>query len=342
MDPQYPSDAAPAAGLPTRPVARTRGRRLPKRRAALAALALIALLVVAGVAGSLRQGAGLAGLPMPGPRAVAGDVPRDGLTLQNAYAVEAAATAAPAAPASGGAGSGAGSAATAPWDRKIIRTGTINLQVTDVEAALATVRDIADGAQGLVFSSTTQYQGDDLMATVTIQVPADTFDTVMSRLRHAAVKVLSENSTSQDVTEEYTDLGSQLKNLQAQEEQLRALVARATNVNDTLAVGRELSGVRGQIEQIQGRLNYLSHRSELSTITIALQPKPAAVAAAPAPGWQPAATAAAAWVASLALLTQVADGLIALVVFFWWTIPLALLAAVIVRARRRSQPGLAG
>ena len=336
MDPQYTSDAAPAAGLPTRPVARPRGRRLPRRRAALLALALIALLVVAGVAGALRAGRGPAGVafsPPLGLRAATGDTP-NGLTMpQEANSVAPAATSAPAA-------GGAGSAAAAPWDRKIIRTGTINLQVSDVEAALATVREIADGAQGLVFSSNTQYQGDDLMATVTIQVPADTFDTVMSRLRHAAVKVLSENSTSQDVTEEYTDLGSQLKNLQAQEEQLRALVGKATNVNDTLAVGRELSGVRGQIEQIQGRLNYLSHRSELSTISITLQPKPVAVAAQPAPGWQPAATAAAAWAASLDLLTQVADGLITLVVFFWWMIPLALLLAVIVRARRRAQAGL--
>ena len=48
MDPQYMSDAAPPAGLPTRPVRSPRGRRLPKRRAALLALALIALLVVAG------------------------------------------------------------------------------------------------------------------------------------------------------------------------------------------------------------------------------------------------------------------------------------------------------
>jgi|SRR5579859_1736418 len=44
-------------------------------------------------------------------------------------------------------------AQTAPWDRQIVRSGTINLEVADVEASLAAVRQMAGAASGWVSSS---------------------------------------------------------------------------------------------------------------------------------------------------------------------------------------------
>jgi hypothetical protein len=221
-------------------------------------------------------------------------------------------------------------------DRMIIRNGEINLTVASVEDSLAAVRAIATQANGLVFSSNTQYAGDEMVATVTIQVPATTFDEVMSRLRTLAVKVVSETSTSQDVTEEYTDLSSQLKNLQVQEEQLRTLMGRATTVDETLTVQRELGQVRGEIEKTQGRMNYLSHRADLSTIIVTLAPR--ALVATPE-GWQPVSTAERAWNASLTTLSRLADVLITVVVFFWWLIPPVLLGAWLLRSRLRARRG---
>ena len=235
-------------------------------------------------------------------------------------------------PATGG---GDTAAQTQPsWDRKIIRTGSINLMVENVEESIAAVRSTATQAEGLVFSSNTQYEGEEIVATVTIQVPVEAFDDVMSRLRKLGTKVLSENTTSEDVTEEYTDLDSQLKNLQVQEEQLRVLMGRATNVDETLTVQRELGQVRGEIEKVQGRLNYLSRRTELSTITVTLAPS----GLVPTPeGWQPASTAERAWNASLVTLTQLADLVIAVVVYSWWLIPFLLLGAWMLRGRLRAR-----
>ncbi len=229
-----------------------------------------------------------------------------------------------------------GTAQTQPQDRLIIRNGTINLMVESVENRLADIRAITAQAQGLVFSSNTQFEGAELVATVTIQVPAAAFDDVMGRLRKLAVKVVSENSTSQDVTAEYTDLTSQLKNLQVQEEQLRLLMGRATTVDETLTVQRELGQVRGDIEKTQGRMNYLSHHAELSSIVVTLAPR--ALVATPE-GWQPANTAERAWTASLTTLAQVADFFISVVVFSWWLIPFVLLGAWLLRGRWRARRG---
>lgn len=220
------------------------------------------------------------------------------------------------------------------WDRKIIRTGSINLMVENVEDNIAAVRSIATQAQGLVFSSSTRFEGAQMVATVTIQVPVAAFDDVMSRLRTLGTKVLSENTTSEDVTEEYTDLNSQLKNLQVQEEQLRLLMERATNVDETLTVQRELGRVRGEIEKVQGRLNYLSRRTELSTITVNLAP---GALIPTSEGWQPASTAERAWNASLVTLTRLADFVIAVVVYSWWLIPFLLLGVWMFRGWLRAR-----
>ena len=61
---------------------------------------------------------------------------------------------------------------------------------------------------------------------------------------------------------------------------------RVGSTSDILEVHRELTNVRGQIEQIEGRLRYLSNQAALSTISIELIPdvlyQPISVA-----GWKP-------------------------------------------------------
>jgi hypothetical protein len=80
-----------------------------------------------------------------------------------------------------------------------------------------------------------------------------------------------ETTTAEDVTEEYVDLEAQLSNLQATEAQYLVLLEKAETVEDMLKVQKELSNVRGQIEQIEGRMKYLEQTSETSLIEVNLQ-----------------------------------------------------------------------
>ena len=238
---------------------------------------------------------------------------------------------APSAPApAAGAATGAAPAAQ-DWDRKIIRNATLNLVVANVETSLAAIRDLATGAGGFVSGSSSQAQDDGSTASVTIQVPVAAFDDVMTHLRKLAQKVSNETSTSQDVTEEYTDLGSEIKNLQVQEDQLRAIMGRATTIDETLRVQTELGNVQGAIEKAQGRLNYLSRRSDLSTITVNLVPPPVP-AATPGATWAPDAAAGRAWTASMRVLAKASEDVITLVVFYWWIFPLLGLCVLVLRS----------
>jgi hypothetical protein len=225
-----------------------------------------------------------------------------------------------------------------PWDRMIIRTGTLQLKVKDVSNALNEVRSLAGGHGGYISQSDSRQEGDYTVATITLQVPAREFDNVVSKLRQVGVKTLSENVSSSDVTEEYTDLQSQLRNLQATETRMLALQAKAVELEDILTLDRELRQIQGEIERIQGRVNFLSKRSEMSTLTVSLYPEIAPVEpmTVTEEGWDPARTAAEAWNASLDMLSDVANVLIRVAVFMWWAVPLLLLATwLALRPRKR-------
>jgi hypothetical protein len=226
------------------------------------------------------------------------------------------------------------------WDRMIIRTATLQLRVKDVAASMDEIRTVVAGHAGYVTGSESRQEGESTVGTMTVQVPAAQFDAAISKLRALGLKVLNENVTTSDVTEEYTDLNSQLRNLQATESRILALVGRAEQINDILTLDRELRGIQGEIERIQGRLNFLGKRAEMSTITISLYPEAVVVEPAPTPAeaWDPVRIANQAWDASLQLLANVGALVITVAVYLWWLLPLALFAAIFLRRTRRTMP----
>ena len=230
------------------------------------------------------------------------------------------------------------SAQAQSWDRMIIRVANMGLTVNDVLAAADRVKSLAVQHGGHVFSSESHQQGEYTYATITVYVPAQEFDQVMPALRKLdgqVQKVTSENVTSSDVTEEYTDLQSQLRNLQATEARMLDLQSKASVLADVLAIDRELRTVQGDIERIQGRINFLNKRNEMSTISLQLSPVAAPVAQDTS-AWQPFEAAVGAWNASLDVLGKIGTALVTVGVFMWWIVPLALIALwLMARARRK-------
>lgn len=245
-----------------------------------------------------------------------------------------------------GSGSSQSQAQTRPWDRMIVRTATLQLTVKDVAQSVDKVRLLAALHGGYVFQSDSHQDGDYTVASITVQVPSAEFDKVMPELRKLdgqVKKIVQENVTSSDVTEEYTDLQSQLRNLQATEARMLALQQKAEKLEDILALDQQLRQIQGQIEQIQGRLSFLSKRSDMSSITVGLAPDKPLPEPTPEPlttGWQPGEIALTAWNASLDMLSGIATLVITVAVFMWWTTPLILLGLwLALRSRRRPTTG---
>jgi chitodextrinase len=153
----------------------------------------------------------------------------------------------------------------------IIRNGTLSLVVEDTASAIDQATQLAKDMGGYVVSSRTWQEGKKVAGAITIRVPAEFFTDAVRALKAMAVEVVTEDATSQDVTEEFVDLSSRLHNLEATEEQLLKIMESATEVKDVLAVQRELTKVQGQIEQTKGRLQYLERSSATSLIRITLR-----------------------------------------------------------------------
>jgi hypothetical protein len=156
-------------------------------------------------------------------------------------------------------------------DRKIVKNGYMNLQVNDITEAIAGITRVTNELNGYVVSSDQSGDKDITYGRIVIRVPSDRFDEALDKIRKLAVRVPNESTSSQDVTEEYTDLQAQLRNLEATEAQYLELLQKAETVEDILAVQRELSNVRGQIEQIKGRIQYLERTSDMALIEVNLQ-----------------------------------------------------------------------
>ena len=108
---------------------------------------------------------------------------------------------------------------------------------------------------------------------ISIRVPDGKYEQALAELRELAVRVTSESTDSQDVTEQYVDLKSRLKNAEATESQYLALLEKAEKVEDILGIYEALSRVRMEIEQIKGRMQYLERTSSMSLISVRLEPE---------------------------------------------------------------------
>jgi hypothetical protein len=154
--------------------------------------------------------------------------------------------------------------------RMIVRTANMQLVVNDISVTLERITKLAEDFDGYVVSSNKWKEGGRLLGTIAIRVPAEKFDSAVKTLREMADEVTYENTSAKDVTEEYVDLSAKLKNLEATEEQLLQIMKKAEKVDDILAVQRELTSTRSEIERTKGRLQYLEQTSETSLIEVRL------------------------------------------------------------------------
>jgi hypothetical protein len=157
--------------------------------------------------------------------------------------------------------------------------------------------DMAVDSGGFVVSSnlykTNTDRGNLPKAYITVRVPAGSLDPIMTSIRALTLNpkddVLSENVSGQDVTAEYTDLESRLRNLEAAEQALVTLMEDAQDPQDVLDVFSELTYYRGEIEIVKGRMRYLEESAALSALSVEVVSKrslqPIEIA-----GWEPKGT----------------------------------------------------
>jgi hypothetical protein len=161
-----------------------------------------------------------------------------------------------------------------PLDRKIVRTGSMELTVSSPADAVEKIRAYTEGLGGYVESAQVNSSQNAPSASITIRVPAARFEDAKSQLRGLASRIDNERTDAQDVTKEYVDLDARIHNLRAEEAQYLVIMKSATKVQDMLDVSEHLSQVRGEIEQAQAEFQTLSKQIEMVAISISLRVPP--------------------------------------------------------------------
>lgn len=273
-------------------------------------------------------GAGEEGMPEAAPL----PADSDGVAYDVALEAEAPAT-------------GSGAALT---DRLVIRNANLSLLVGNPVEVNDRIAQLAASLNGFVVSSnvyqaSTDAEGNKIMqASITVRVPSEQLDAALAQMRALAVEVQSENITGQDVTAEFTDLESRLRNLEATEAQLVNIMDSATKTEEVLAVFNQLTYIREQIEQVKGQMKYYSESAAMSAVTVQLIPD-ALAQPFEVGGWKPAGVVREAVEALVAAFQSMATGLIWLGLYVLPLVvviglPLFLVARVIARRVRKPRP----
>ena len=239
-------------------------------------------------------------------------------------------------------GAGVEAAPAAPAiPRMIVRTADVRIIVADTSKTVDAVTKSVESAGGYVSGSNVWREGELLRAKLTLRIPADKLTATLAAIRAQAKRVESETVTSEDVSQEFVDLQSQLRNLEATETELLELlkVARINSkkASDVLEVHEQLTIIRGQIEQTRGRMRYLSQVTSMSAIALDVVPDAIAKPVVEK-GWRPVVVARDASRALVRLLQNLGTLAIWIVIY---VVPilgmLALLIYAFVRMARRSR-----
>ena len=196
-------------------------------------------------------------------------------------------------------------------ERQVIRTGSLEIIVSDPLQAAEQLRSLAAQFSGFVVSS--NIDGSDegtRFAQVSVRIPAAHFDEARAEVRKFAKTVEQDTIEAHDVTRESVNQEAALRNARAEEAQYLAILKRAAAVKDVLEVSSRLAEVRGRIDELEGDLQLLHHQVEMSLLTITI--REVAVAQTFGLHWRPLYEAKISLRGALAGMADYADDMVAL------------------------------
>ena len=188
-------------------------------------------------------------------------------------------------PVAGGVGTTGANGEVIQDGAKIVRTGSLQLDVKDVTASLNSARDTITGMGGYIGASQQSNDGTSIVATVTYRIPESRWEEAVAALRSLGDEV-GEKTDAAEVTNQIVDLAARIRNLQASETALVRHAADSAKISDLLEVESRLTDVRGQIEQLTAQQKNLENQAAYGTLAVTFGTEVAAVQKAAAQ-WDP-------------------------------------------------------
>jgi hypothetical protein len=175
----------------------------------------------------------------------------------------------------------------------VIRQAQLSVTVGNglFDSKLAQVRSLVESEGGYIAGTdaqagpTTDTGGSQIRTgVISFMVPAAHFDDTIDQLAKVG-KVQSEHISGTDVGAQYVDLNARLANAEAQHAAMLALLSRAQNINDIIAVQNQIGQITAQIEQLKGQIKYLDDNTSYSNVNVTLTESGAPAQAASSDSW---------------------------------------------------------
>ena len=151
----------------------------------------------------------------------------------------------------------------------LIKTGSLHFAVKDFDTAYQSIKTKIQNSNGYITSENSRGSKN---TNLVIKVPVSDFHQLLELIEKEADQeyLVTKSVNSQDVTEEYIDVESRIKSKKAIETRYLEILTKARNVTEILKVETQLGKIRTEIEQAEGRLQYLRNRSNYSTINLTI------------------------------------------------------------------------
>ncbi len=165
---------------------------------------------------------------------------------------------------------------TAPEElgRKIIKEGSASIETTDYDKSIDNLYTMLREIKGFVESQTLQggrVNNYSLRnASIVIRVPSNIFDETMYKLS-ALGTVFNQDTRGSDITDQYTDTESRVRNLKVQENRILELISKAEKIEEIVTLEGRLSDLRYQIESFENSLKNFDRLLDYSRISLQIQ-----------------------------------------------------------------------
>jgi hypothetical protein len=154
------------------------------------------------------------------------------------------------------------------WDKKIIKTADIKLELKDYSKYNSNLHAKLKGYGAYIAKEEQSQYNEILQNTVVIKVPVEKFDDVLNSFNDDGITVIEKKINTEDVTGELVDGKARMEAKKQVRQQYMALLKQAKNMKDILEVQKEINAIQEEIESVNGRIDYLSHQTSYSTINL--------------------------------------------------------------------------
>jgi hypothetical protein len=173
-------------------------------------------------------------------------------------------------------------------DERLVITDTfLSMVVKDVTQAVVGIRSSAEDMGGFLVNSSVNTPEEGGTGQITVRVPSDRLGESLIAFKEVGVRVVSEDITGTDVTDQYEDLNARLETLNATKAKFNAILTSANRIEDILQVQRELVNLQRQIDSVIGRQEFLEKSASLSAVTVYLSTDELSLPYAPDNLWRP-------------------------------------------------------